>query len=242
MIDYLLALQTGADIPIPECQLVAHQPTLKEISMCGEQEYLSSCGLITVSKDILPIEDENVLSNINNFQIFMTAMLDERLSKKRSSFIKVLGIVFPNYKINFTPNSIFLKQGEQLVTIDKNNFDAFQQTLIDIFCLGKQQSQTNGFNPKGKKGKEIAEKLMKARQKVAKEKGLENSSVLGQQISCLAIGQNIPLTTIVNYTLYQILDQMERYQLYITWDLDIRSRLAGAKPTKELENWMKVLH
>ena len=38
--DYRLALMTGIDIPIPECQLVIHQPSLKEISFIGEKTIL----------------------------------------------------------------------------------------------------------------------------------------------------------------------------------------------------------
>ena len=30
--DMRLALMAGSDIPIPECQLTLHQPTIKEIS------------------------------------------------------------------------------------------------------------------------------------------------------------------------------------------------------------------
>jgi hypothetical protein len=30
--------------------------------------------------------------------------------------------------------------------------------------------------------------------------------------------------------------------LYVNWDLDIRSRLAGAKGDKQPENWMKKIH
>ena len=36
MADLRAALMTGIDIPIPECQLIIHQPTLKEIALIGE--------------------------------------------------------------------------------------------------------------------------------------------------------------------------------------------------------------
>jgi hypothetical protein len=39
MFDYRLALATGVDLPIPEFQTVVHQPTIKEISMVGEQDF-----------------------------------------------------------------------------------------------------------------------------------------------------------------------------------------------------------
>lgn len=46
----------------------------------------------------------------------------------------------------------------------------------------------------------------------------------------------------VELTMYQLFDLIERYSLYINWDLDIRSRLAGAKGEKPIENWMKSIH
>jgi hypothetical protein len=42
--------------------------------------------------------------------------------------------------------------------------------------------------------------------------------------------------------MYQLYDLIERYTLYMNWDLDIRSRLAGAKGDKPVENWMKLIH
>jgi len=38
------------------------------------------------------------------------------------------------------------------------------------------------------------------------------------------------------------MDLVERYMLYTNWDLDVRSRLAGAKGEKKLDNWMKNIH
>jgi hypothetical protein len=35
---------------------------------------------------------------------------------------------------------------------------------------------------------------------------------------------------------------MERYTLYLNWDLDVKSRLAGGKPEKQAEDWMKNIH
>jgi hypothetical protein len=33
--DYRLALMCGSDLPVPECGVAVHQPTLKEISLIG---------------------------------------------------------------------------------------------------------------------------------------------------------------------------------------------------------------
>ena len=39
--DSRLALMTGTPIPIPECQIAVHQPTLEEISYMGEENLLN---------------------------------------------------------------------------------------------------------------------------------------------------------------------------------------------------------
>jgi hypothetical protein len=46
----------------------------------------------------------------------------------------------------------------------------------------------------------------------------------------------------IHLTVFQMYDLIARLNLYITWDIDIRSRLAGAKGDKPVENWMKILH
>jgi len=37
--DTRLALMTGVPIPIPECQITIHQPSIEEISLLGEEDF-----------------------------------------------------------------------------------------------------------------------------------------------------------------------------------------------------------
>ena len=48
MFDYRLGLMTGVDLPIPALELVIHQPTIKEISMVGEQDFFIGIQYIMV--------------------------------------------------------------------------------------------------------------------------------------------------------------------------------------------------
>jgi hypothetical protein len=50
------------------------------------------------------------------------------------------------------------------------------------------------------------------------------------------------INDILNLTLYQLYDLIERYMLYVNWDIDIRSRMAGAKIEEKPDNWMKSIH
>jgi hypothetical protein len=40
------------------------------------------------------------------------------------------------------------------------------------------------------------------------------------------------LDKLINLTMFQMLDLMERYMLYVNWDIDLKTRLAGGKPDK----------
>ena len=46
----------------------------------------------------------------------------------------------------------------------------------------------------------------------------------------------------MNLTIFQLYDLIERYQLYINWDIDLKVRLTGSKPDESPDNWMKNIH
>ena len=243
MFDYRLGLMTGIDLPIPELQTTIHQPTIKEISLIGEQDFFIGIQLLCIKKQMY-IQDESLLNSTNNFQIFMAIMTEKQTAEKKAAVQQVLTLLFPQSNVIFTPRSIVLNSPQGMVTIDEGNFEILQQLLNEQFCLkGSGQEQ---FNPEGQKAKEIAQKLMRARQRVAEQKmqGEGGSgSMFSQYLSILTIAiGSMSLTDLSNLTMYQIYDLIERYTLYLNWDLDIRSRLAGGKPDKPAENWMKNIH
>ena len=240
MFDYRLALMTGIDIPIPKLQVTIHQPTIKEISMIGEQDFFIGIQMLCIDKKMY-IEDEKLLANTTNFQIFTAMLNEQQMADKKQAVQQVLTLLFPQTKIIFTPRSILLNINQENIIIDEGNFEQLQDVLIQQFCL--QGSGQEQYNPKDKKAREIAQKLMKARQKVAKLKATENSgSMFTQYLSVLTIGTSLTLKDAMELTMYQLYDLIERYSMYLNWDIDIRSRMAGAKVDKPVENWMKQIH
>ena len=84
---------------------------------------------------------------------------------------------------------------------------------------------------------------MRGRQRVAAQKGDQDGSLIGRYISILTVGlHSMSLEETLNLTLYQLYDLVERYTLYTNWNIDIRSRLAGAKPDSKPDDWMKNIH
>lgn len=240
--DYRLAMMCGTDLPVPECQLVIHQPKIKEIALLGEQDFFIGAQCLTLNKSMFITEGKDVLSDINNFQIFMMVMNEKEAKDKKTSTLQVLQLLLPSYKVMFTPRSIVLMQDGKNITIDENNFDFFQEILKMVFCTRNGPMDQQSFNPQGDKAREIAEKLMRGRARIAAEKGEINSSVFSQYLSILTIGTSMQLQNLMDLTMFQLYDLVERYNLYITWDIDLRSRLAGGKPDRHPDNWMKNIH
>ncbi len=240
--DLRLGLMCGIDLPIPELQATIHQPKIKEIAFVGEKDFFLGVQCLCIDKNIIANQGESLLVNTNNFQIFMTMMKEKEMAEKKDSVINVFSLIFPKYKTLFTPRSIILQSDTQIM-IDDSNFEILQEYLKEIFCFKSSMSQELGFNPANDTAKKIADKLMRGRQRVAELNGSANVSIFSQYLSMLTVGlDSMSLQDLMDLTMFQLFDLVERYQLYINWDIDIRSRLAGGKPDGKPENWMKNIH
>ena len=240
--DYRLAMMCGIDLPIPECGLTVHQPRLKEIGMIGEQDFFIGAQCLTINSSMF-IQDKALLPDVNNFQIFMTIMNEKESRDKKNCTLQVLQILFPRYKALMTPRSLILNQEGQQVLIDENNFEHFQDVLRLVFCTKTGSMDQQSFNPANDKAREIAQKLMRGRERIAAQNGSSNTSIFSQYLSVLTVGlSSMSIQDMADLTIYQLYDLVERYNLYLAWDIDVRSRLAGGKPDKHPDNWMKNLH
>lgn len=240
--DYRLALMTGVDIPVPELQVAIHQPTIEEISLIGEQTFFMGAQLLCLNKSMYS-QDESLLENTSNFQILMTLISQPEMTDKKQDVLSVLTLLFPTKSIIILPKVINLVEAEQpVISITDDNFENLQKVFNDLFCL--EASAQQAFNPADEKAKEIADKLMRGRARVAAQKsdGHGSGSVFSQYLSIIAIGASLNILDTIKLTMYQMYDLMERYSLYANWDIEIKSRMAGAKGDKPIESWMKNIH
>ena len=214
--DARLAMMCGSDIPIPSCQLTVHQPRLEEIALIGERDFFSGAQTLCLHKTMF-IEDKNLLLTTTNFQIFMMIMSEKQAQEKKDAVKQVLTLLFPNYKVSFTPRSLIFqhKNAENQILIDEENFEDFQKVLRDIFCMQEGPMDQQSFNPVNDKAKQIADKIMAGRKKVAEMKGNSNTSVFTQYISMLSIGLHISVMEFKQYTMFQLYDAVERFMLWI---------------------------
>ena len=220
----------------------------------GELNYFSTLQILCFEKNTIIAsnpEGASSLSNMTDFQIFMTLInnpdVKER-SRIQGNLIDVLTILFPGYVPQIMPNGlgIMLNNPEKKhnLVINDTNFDIFKKSLMEVTDIRNSVGGENsGFNPRSKKAAAIAAKIMRGRARAAADKGYNGDGVLGRYVSILTVGlSSMSLADCLNLTTYQLYDLIERYGLYIGWDLDIRSRLAGGSPDNKPDDWMKDLH
>ena len=239
-----LLLLSGNDIPFMEAQVSIHQPTLKEIAYIGEDAFYSGCGILNFSKDNLKEEDRISLNNKTNFEILMSMVMDNshpELKKNKIYMEMLLGLLFPSYQIKVYPHAIYLQNEDGINSINSENFEKFKEILTTIFCL-KSRGESQDYNPGGELAKKIAEKFKQRHQKLAELQGEQKMAILSRYVSILAVGEQKNINDLMNYTVYQLFDEFDRFELKEQFDLYIRAQLAGARDLKEVENWKKDIH
>lgn len=241
-----LLLLSKNDIPFIEAQVVIHQPTIKEIAYIGEECFFTGCELLNFSKNVLSEEDKMNLKDKTNFDILI-AILEEQnavMQKNRNCVEMVLALIFPLYSINFTNNAIELIEieNEEKHIINNDNFEIFKDIVNQMFCFSRDSARD--YNPSGEIANKIAEKLRKRHQKLAelKNQSEKKIDILSRYVSILAVGQYKDMNSLLEYSVYQLFDEFERYKLKTSYDIYIQAKMAGAKDLKEVEEWMKDIH
>lgn len=241
--NHLLYL-SGNDIPFREAGLNICQPRIKDIALLGEDSFYAGVEFLKFDKDILAIEDKTHLENKSNFEVLIAIMNEKNLTiqTQKLQVTMVLALLFPEHSIEIKRDCISLKKQGQEYQINDSNFENFKKILKHMFCLdGKDNG--DDYNPSGRMAQQIAEKLKKRHQRISQEKEPNKKiSILERYVSVLAVGEQKDINSLLDYTVYQLFDELKRYQLKVAWDLTLKARMAGAKDMKDAEDWMKDLH
>lgn len=233
-----LLLFSGNDIPFTSSGVTIHHPTIKEIAYLGEDTFFTGYQMLIISKNILSQEDKVNLETLTNFDILI-AILEERnavMQKNRNCIQMVLMLLFPEYEITFTKKAIILKKENEESSLNSNNFEEFQDILKQMFSFGDTDGVPQDFNPDGPMAARIAEKLKKRHQVLAEKNPNDNFDIIGRYVSVISTGLSIDINSVMNYTIYQLFDQIKRYELKTSYDLYVKGKFAGAQDTTEPEN------
>lgn len=245
MINELLLLSKN-DIPFIEAQVNIHQPTISEISFISEESFHIGCQLLTFSKKMLSQKDKSNLANMSDFEVFMSIMNDIKSAEQRACAIKVLTLLFPAYSINISKDKIILKNEVHETSINENNFLKFQEIIKIMFNMdgSLDESQQPDYNPADKFAAKIAEKLKKRQEKLAEQKieEVKKIAIFSRFISILAVGEKKDINDLMQYSVYQLKDEMKRFKLKDRFDMYVKAKMAGAQDLEEVDDWMKDIH
>lgn len=241
-----LLLLSGNDIPFEEAHVSIRQPRIREIAYIGEDSFYTGCGGLNFSKELLLQEDKINLEDKDNFEILMSIIMDKThpvMQKNRVSILMVLTLLFPDYHIELTPQAILLKKEGEINSINSNNFEKFKEIITAMFCLNNRGGESsNKYNPAGDLARKIAEKFKKRERVLAEQKGEQKIAILSRYASILAVGERKDLNDLMEYTVYQLFDEYERFELKEQFDMHFKAQLAGARDIEEVENWRKDIH
>ena len=248
-----LTLISGIDVPIPEIGVNIHQPTIREIAYIGEKSFYEAAQTIWLilffqwkKKDFIngleniTQEDKTALSLMSNFEIFLKLVEANPLSSTKVQML--LSLLFPDFNSSIEERFIYLvnPKEQKSILINDSTFEILQEVIITILCLQSGNTKEE-FNPQGDRAREIAEKIKRGRERAARLKGekKQQSNFLSKYISGLGIGTNtLNIHNVLDLTLYQLLNQLERYGLYTQYNISIQAKMAGAKDVEDVD-WLK---
>ena len=245
MVDDLLLL-SGNDIPFIQARVSIHQPTLKEIAYITEQRFWNGYEFLKLDKDSFDIKELEQLENISNFQLILSLLSDKNDSntkKMKNNLLFFLSIIFPTSSINITQEKIILQnqQTKERGEINNNNFSIFLKILNDMFSLETDNKQ---YDPSGDLAKKIADKIKRGRRKKAQlePKKQQKISFFSRYISILATAKQKSINEIMSYTVYQLMDEFNRYMLFKANEQWFSMKIAGATGLKDPQDWLKDIH
>ena len=209
--DQIALFLSGQDVPIVECNIIVHQPTIKQIVMFKETDFIAAMQLFSqIDEHIIKLRELNPLTEqFTDFQLLM-AMLnqDDKIKKSVSNFFE---LIFPQYIVEIRNSDICFYHNEQRVgMINPYNYKVFCDTIDKLFGLPTDKKK---YNPANKKAEELVNKFKKRAEILAKQKGKsdDSPSLFGSYISILSVGMNMDINIFLNYTPFQLYDTFDRY-------------------------------
>lgn len=248
---------SGADIPITECGIVLTQPTIMQIEQVGEMDFLYGVSCFSQHKNIInTIRQGNTeLEDVSDFQLLLEVINTSSGAQIKKGIDTLFSLCFSRYEIQWEEDSIlFLEQLEKELVprgrIHEFNFDVFAAIIKDLFA-DESSPNREEYNPANQKAKEIAEKIRKGKEKIAKQRGEKTDeekspgSLYGTMISILSVGVPYDVNVLYGYTPFQLMDVFARYMAKVASDQYERISLVPLMDTSKIEapdSWMRSLY
>lgn len=207
---------SGQPIFIPEINIYITQPKIKDIVLFGEDDFFTTIQLLVDMKKFTSMvkEGNSELNIISDFQLLLVMVEEDPTIKKMIQNLFIL--IFPDYKVEITENSIdfLLQENNQIIgRIHPFNFEHFQNALNDIFIPQGDNDREPDYNPANDMAAKIADKIKRGREKIHEQKAAAEGahSIFADYCSTLSIGMHMDINIFFNYTSFQLYDAYRRF-------------------------------
>jgi hypothetical protein len=220
--------------------LAIRQPKVKEIAMLGEANYFLALSIFKMTKEQLRIESPEV----TNWTVFNQSLEQkiDGVTDLRALLTNFLQLFFLS-TIIIGPRSLILQAPEGLINVEPEKFHFLQEAIGEVGGASLLTPAEEQFKPKNKRAAEIAEKMKKARKRLAAQKPqAKTQGFLTKYIRAVATVTANSLDEVNSMTLLQLNALMQAYLAWESYDLEVKSRLAGAKNDDKLEHWVTKSH
>ena len=167
---------------------------------------------------------------------------DLEARQAKINMLSLLTLLFPTSEIILNKKVIQIRnvQTGEISQINQQNYDSFKKILVTMFCLTSKDNEQ--YNPSGDLARKIANKIKRGREQRAKLAPENKVAILSRYVSILAVGQQKDMNDLMNYTVYQLMDEFNRFNLKLQYDSWQKFKIAGATGMEDPEDWLKDIH
>lgn len=233
---------SGKPVLIKDLNIVLTPPTINDIVMYGEDNFLFNTQLIVSTDEFVEEikKGNSELEVYSNFQLLMTLVRED--NHLRNEVEEFFNFIFPDYKVVFTENSIDFKiiledEKEKIVgRITPFNYDSLKN-IINVLFLSQVGEKEIEYNPVNDTAKEIAEKIKAGRKKAQQlnSEKTKDQSMFAQMISSLAVGMQMDINIFYKYTPFQLYDIYKRFFLKQSYDFYQKVATTPLMDTSKME-------
>ena len=219
-----IQLQLLSNLPIYIDNVPIYPISINEISRIGYNRFNAEMRtLCLTSADIKMLTGNEVSENDVYKYLVGLALSDETFMEAIVFWLSCITrskVYFSHKKMSFT-NGVFF--------INNNNFSDIQSIIR--LRNGMKEDDEENENPENAAAARILKRRKEERLKRLKVKQSdENSAItLADLVSILANGLCLPISTVMEYDLYQFNDQFNRLKIKDDYEVNIQALLHGAK-------------
>ena len=235
--DIKACLMTGAPIYVEKVPI--YSVSFRKISESPMSVYFHVLG-------ILMMEQDDIAERFNGNLMIQSPIDVLHIMKITSPEIfdkynHVLSLIFGEPITEFIQDSAVFQSG---FIIDKDNIaDIVAVIRMRNGMYSENGDDTYSENPANEHVRMLMERRKKLRKKVASLKKNDDSGInYTDFVSIYASVSGMPLQQVAEYDLYQLSNQLRRYQMHEQFDIQIQSMMHGAKiEESDFKNYIRKM-